>query len=341
MKKNITILFFCFVAIASAQTLSPYITTVFDYSPAPGQFINVLPKYEQGDTQQQMNQKAQEAIANNKRYLVCLGGWGGSITFGFDHMITNQPGAYDLQILGNTHDGGAEPGIVYVSFDENDNGLPDDTWYEIAGSEYNQPTTKHNYTLTYYRTPADHQPVPNGSIVDAQYIKYADTEGNIGYIEKNSYHTQDYYPQWIEADSLVFVGTLLAKNATFNRETGIFWLSSYDYGYADNHPNTSDSSKINLEWAVDAEGNPANLQGIHFVRIQTGVSQSCGWIGETSTELMGAIDLHTPTALQVSNEAEDNVEKIYNLQGQQIICPQKGHVYIIKTKNGKTIKQLF
>ena len=45
----------------------------------------------------------------------------------------------------------AEPGIVLVSKDTNGNGLEDDEWYELAGSEYNSPATTKNYTITYYR----------------------------------------------------------------------------------------------------------------------------------------------------------------------------------------------
>ena len=72
--------------------------------------------------------------------MVSLGGWGGYITFGFDHPVENKDG-YDLQILGNafymsgsTEYGSSEPGIVLVSRDENGNGLPDDKWFELKGS---------------------------------------------------------------------------------------------------------------------------------------------------------------------------------------------------------------
>ncbi|MDR2473394.1 MAG: hypothetical protein LBD53_07550, partial [Tannerella sp.] len=38
------------VASFTAHAQSPYINKVYDYVPAPGQFINVLPEYEPGDT---------------------------------------------------------------------------------------------------------------------------------------------------------------------------------------------------------------------------------------------------------------------------------------------------
>ena len=65
----------------------------------------------------------------------------------FDHTVINVKGKKDFMILGNSFysdlpeyqekkGGSCEPGIVMVSFDTNQNGLPDDEWYELAGSEY-------------------------------------------------------------------------------------------------------------------------------------------------------------------------------------------------------------
>ena len=38
-------------------------------------------------------------------------------------------------IQGNAFDSSNEPGIVWVMQDVNGNGLPDDEWYELRGSE--------------------------------------------------------------------------------------------------------------------------------------------------------------------------------------------------------------
>ena len=35
---------------------SPYITKVYEYRPAPGQFVNELPKYTEGDTEESMRE---------------------------------------------------------------------------------------------------------------------------------------------------------------------------------------------------------------------------------------------------------------------------------------------
>ncbi len=284
---------------------SPYITRVYEYCPAPGQFVNEMPKYEEGDTYADILQKAEESISGTNDVLVSLGGYGGYITFGFDHSVMNVPGEKDFRIWGNafyeltnpdSRGGSAEPGIVMVSYDENCNGLPDDPWYELAGSEYYKPSTRHAYGITYHR-PDPARPVESdetGFLDDVYYIAWDDTDGTHGYLAKNIYHDQDYFPKWVTGDELSFTGTLLPQNAIDESGEGRYYvLYSYDWGYVDNHPNDyADLNSFDISWAVDSQGNPVHLLAIDFVRVYTGVNQYCGWLGETSTELCRARDLH-------------------------------------------------
>lgn len=46
---------------------TPYITKVLEFVPCPGQFVNVLPEFEEGDTQEAMNEKVLQLIGKNKR----------------------------------------------------------------------------------------------------------------------------------------------------------------------------------------------------------------------------------------------------------------------------------
>ena len=283
---------------------SRYIATVYEYRPAPGQFVNQLPQYQDGDTEEKMRQKAEEYIAGTNNQAITLGGYGGYVTFGFDHTVVNVPGQKDFKILGNAFYGGsglqaggsAEPGIVMVSFDSNGNGIPDDEWYELAGSEYYKPETQHHYTITYLRPSADHvaTPITGTAITDSSYIRWDDNDGNTGYIARNSFHRQEYFPQWLADEQLTFTGTLLANNAVDESGKGSYYvLNTYDWGYADNHPNDAEEKvSFDIAWAVDAEGHKINLPGADFIRVYTGVNQQCGWIGEISTEITGAEDLH-------------------------------------------------
>ena len=302
-KRTLFILFCCLCAIQLSAQPSPYITHVWEYMPAPGQFVNELPEYTEGDDAEDMRQKAEEAIAYNAGHTITLGGWGGYVVFSFDHEVQNVAGQTDLLVLGNafysdvTHPengGSSEPGVVYVSRDVNGNGTPDDPWYEIAGSEI--ASSNRNYRVTYFRPSADHVRTPNAteSLVDTTYIYWRDINGATGYMAQNRYHLQSYFPLWLSDARLTFNGTLLPPNAMLYQEDGHtkYVMMNYAYGYADNHPNNTTAAEINLDWAVNAQGQPANLTGIHFVKVQTGTHQQCGWIGEISTEVNGASDLH-------------------------------------------------
>ena len=254
----------------STKTYSPYISRVYEYLPAMGQFVNVLPKYEEGDDAEAMCRKCEQAIANNAGGMICLGGWGGYITFGFDHTVENKEG-YDLRILGNAFlmsgnetYGSSEPGIVLVSRDENKNGLPDDEWYELKGSLYDNPATKHHVSKTYTRE--------------------SDTI-------RNPFHQQPYYPQWVEAESITFTGALLPP--TTENISGQNVQRILDFGYADNKPNSDkEGTSFDISWAVDADGKSISLPCIDFVRIYTAVDEAYEGTGELSTEVSGAIDLH-------------------------------------------------
>ncbi len=294
------------IAVHTEQVAySPYITQVYEYRPAPGQFINEMPEYIKGDTEETMRQKVEDCLAYNARGTVSLGGYGGYVVVGFDHTITNRPGVCDFQILGNATyansgieglvGGACEPGIVMVSCDTNGNGEPDDVWYELAGSEYHKSETIKGYRITYTRPDEGKEPTASDkpNVTDATYIRWDDNESTTGYVAKNAFHKQSYYPLWLTDETLTFHGTRLPDNGIDkNGDGSSYFLTAYDYGYADNHPNASEQSHFDIAWAVNHKGESVQLSGIDFVKIYTGVNQYNGWIGECSTEVMGVTDLH-------------------------------------------------
>ncbi len=290
--------------------VNPYITSVFDYRPAVGQFVNVLPKYETGDTQATMNEKVLRAIGNNARSLISLGGWGGYVVVGFDHTVPNVNGLRDFRVLGNAFcnpttpvGGSCEPGIIMIARDANGNGLPDDEWYEIAGSAHRNVTAEPFYSIaqqagldvalyTDYQI-VYHRPEVETEEPNEQYARWTDNKQGESYLVKNSTHLQSYYPQWIEDNTLTFSGTRLPQNAIDKSGVGQnFVLYRFTYGYADNDANSSVECSIDIDWAVDDEGKAVSLNGIDFIKIYTGINQQNGWIGECSTEISGIEDLH-------------------------------------------------
>ena len=132
MSKKIVILILALVCVKTMQ--AQYISEVLEYKPAPGQFINSSPW----------------GIPNSAKSLIggvtgsmSLGAFGGYVVFKFANPVENDPDnpyGVDFTIYGNPLDEWSEQGIVSVMQDENGNGLPDDTWYELAGSDYAELT---------------------------------------------------------------------------------------------------------------------------------------------------------------------------------------------------------
>lgn len=267
-----------------AQPYNPYVAHVYAYRPAPGQFVNQLPKWQEGYTEQNMLDEVLKRIGKERNSFITLGAFGGYVVFGFDHIVPNLKGT-DLFIEGNAFEGSSEPGIVMVAYDANGNGQPDDEWFELAGSEYHNPQTIHNYSVTYYRPDAQNTNPDT-------YIKWTDNQGKQGYIPKNEYHKQNYYPEWIKEDSYTLSGCRLPNNGS---EQDDMWnLKAFAFGYVDNLFGKlgTGEQEFDLSWAVDAQGNPVKLAGISFVKVYCAENQLCGWLGETSTEVKSATDIH-------------------------------------------------
>lgn len=260
---------------------SPYVSIVHEFTPAPGQFVN---ENYTATTPQEACDYASGRLAQQQ--FVSLGAFGGYIIVGFDHSIkSGGEGVMDLQITGNAHSSSSEPGIIWVSQDENGNGLPDDTWYELRGSEYGKPETWQDYAVTYYR--------PSGPGMN---VEWTDNRGNSGTVDyMKSFHSQDYYyPAWIEADMYTLRGTRLEDRLVDESGNGTLWIGyPFDWGYADNWSDTDpDIDKFSISNAVLWNGDPANLTYIDFVKVQCGVQAKGGMTGEQSTEITLVRDLH-------------------------------------------------
>ena len=133
-----------------------------------------------------------------------------------------------------------------------------------------------------------------------KYIRWTDNQNNEGYKVKNVYHNQSYYPAWVDKDELQFKGIRLPNNAInegkfnpgINQGSVYYVLYGFRYGYVDNYPNLHDNSAIDIDWAIDKEGNAVHLPGIHFVKVYNAINQENGWLGECSTEVERGEDLH-------------------------------------------------
>jgi hypothetical protein len=244
-----------------------YVTDLFEFNPAPGQFINTT----LGDT------TAAKGTLKTDQGLVSLGAWGGYITVGFDHTILDKDGQPDFIVYGNAFSLFAEPGVVWVMQDTNGNGKPDDTWYEIQGSAFHNDGYTRNYAVTYTRPACDTCSVP-----------WKDNKGKTGVVQTNIFNAHAYYPIGLKTSTYTLTGSLLPSTRINMDDPSFITSGSFDYGYGDN---TAGGDKIDIATAIDANGNKANLKGVDFVKVQTGILFNMGWLGEQSTEFCGAADL--------------------------------------------------
>ncbi len=279
-----------------------FISKVFDYVPAPGQFINTPIGSNAGA----------KSLAGKVGGAVSLGAFGGYIVVGFDKPVENDPVnpyGIDFTVFGNASQNSSEPANVFVMKDENGNGLPDDTWYLLAGSDYWFESTITNYKITY------HNPKMN----KAADVPWTDNQNGSGVVTANTYHTQPYYPLAdsfpdINQDNYTLEGPKIADRLD-NSRTEYIVSQKYPFGYADNlprmmtkegwepdNPYTFDiegagGDAFDISWAIDSQDNYVNLDKIDFIKIQTAVNSSAGWLGELSTEITGIVDVAPDTCI--------------------------------------------
>ncbi len=273
-----------------------FVSGVKDYIPAPGQYTNA---------EFLGTPAAANSLIGSNKGMVSLGAFGGSITLYFAQGIQNDPAnpyGVDFAIYGNSTPTWSEPGIIQVMKDENKNGIPDETWFEIAGSDHYWNSTLFGYGVTYL----------NSGLNQASDIQWTDNQGNTGIIPENSFHQQTYYPRAdyfpdVAAGQYTLKGTRISGRIDVSNP-GVVNSYRRAFGYADNTPVLSATEKlpdnpytpeiegsggdaIDIGWAVDQNLNPVLLDEINFIRISTGMNALAGWLGEISTEITGIRDV--------------------------------------------------
>jgi hypothetical protein len=226
-------------------------------------------------------------------YNISLGSCCGYVIAGFDHSVDNSGGDWDLLIKGNPYGYQSEPGIIWVSQDENGNGLPDDTWYELAGSEYGTENSIYEYAITYYK-PSKRQSA----------TKWVDNQGKSGSVPYMSdWNTKDYYWQdWVPLEAgntRTYFGTQLRDRSSYTNGTST--IPPYEWGYTDNESSIDyyNEEKVGIAIghykisnAKTFDHKDANLKYIDFVKVQTGQIGSTPNLGDISTEVHYISDYH-------------------------------------------------
>jgi hypothetical protein len=178
------------------------------------------------------------------------GGFGGYSVFKFDHSVEKKgTGGEEIKIGGNAFGGWNEAGAIWVSQDENNNGDPDDTWYELKGSHTFASNTLRRYAVTF-----------------RDDYTWVDNRGNGG-----TYPRLQAYPN-STGPELTLSGTCL--------DTSVVSTGDVIWGYAD----VFDNGRVSLSNAVQADGTSVDLPFIDFLKIVTAVHYADPIFGERSTE---------------------------------------------------------
>jgi len=294
----------CVVVVAgAARADTPFATTIIDFYPAPGQFVND-DLYDDpikalgcpfGDNPEEPNNES----------LVSLGGFGGSITLGFDHTIRDDPAnpfgldaivyGNSLWVTGNPNRKWGECGSIEISRDANSNGSADDPWYLIPGSHITDPTGQHEEQTwdvdvgDPVNPPADESWIPPGRTgvwttegyrLPAAVFETVIMENPNGpdAVEEGVFGYADFSPTQALPDGV---------------DAEVFYTrpdNPFEVGLTDG---CGGGDGFDIAWAIDpATGEPANLNGFDFIRLTTTVNRVV-WdppFGELSTEINAVAD---------------------------------------------------
>lgn len=231
---------------------------------------------------------------------VSLGAAGGYVQYDMGGFISDDPAnpyGVDFIVYGNAFNGNPEAASVQVSQD----GVK---WYELAGSLYYADKTMRNATISYqkradgiyYTLDGTNWTLFKNSL--AWWPEYTDE----GY--GNVYGGNGSGVLWsTDRNTITFSGVTLVKDTDITND--------YQFGYADVHINGSSygaavnpysitntgngGDGFDIAWAVNADGTPANLPSIRYIRVytsaaldSTGAAMTVPSIfGETSAEVCG------------------------------------------------------
>lgn len=301
------------IAQTGAAQWSPFAARVLDFSPAPGQFVQ----------SPQFNDPARAlgppvgggTIAPDTTKVVSLGGFGGSITLGFDHRVMDDPRnplGLDAIVYGNaSYVNGhpnrrfAEAATIEIAIDANSNALADDAWYVVRAP--NLPVVPALALST--RTWDDNIPDPLFPPTEPQWIP----PGRVGQWQSSAF----------ELPTLVFgAGVLQNPLGLASTVEGIWGVGDHTPTLllgdtdADNLVDAPDASPawfytvpddplgvgitrgsgggdaFDIAWAVDPHtGLPAWLPGFDFIRLTTAVDAINPVLGEVSAEVSAVADV--------------------------------------------------
>ena len=316
---------------ASALASSPFSTAVVDYSPAPGQFVN--DSYFNNPAASLGRPYAGGFMDPENSSLTSLGGFGGTLTLGFDHTVFDDPAnpfGLDAIVFGNAlfvsghpNRRWAECGVIEISRDLNTNGLADDPWYLIPGShitdlagQYDSQTWDDDVADSTY-PPSDALWLPmdfSGQWTTATWhlpsalfeVQILENPLGLDATEEAVFGYVDYAPTLklgdIDGDNQVEDPDAVPEEFYVRPDNPfVVGLTLGSCG----------GDAFDIAWAVDpVTGEPANLDGFDFVRLTTAVNAVIMPFGELSTEIDAVADVAEGQLGDAENDGDIDLDDV-------------------------------
>ncbi len=310
--------------LAGTAAASDFATRVVSYSPAPGQFV-LNPSF--NDPSRALGAPiGGGTLAADHSKVVSLGGFGGSITLGFDQTVLDDPAnplGLDAIVFGNSIWAGGSPNrrfaecaVIEISRDVNANGLADDAWYLIPGSHLASPPTGEQWFTQTWDDDLDDPTYPPSSAAwipkgftgqwttsgfRLPHTPFGDGVAGILVNPNGSGATIEGVWGYADTSPTLVLGDTDADNSV--DESGIAPEEFYTVpddphavgigpGFGTRAGRGGGGDAFDIAWAIDpATGAPAAIDGFDFIRISTGVVRIDPLLGETSPEIGGAADV--------------------------------------------------
>jgi hypothetical protein len=204
-----------------------------------------------------------------------LGAAGGYEVWTVDH----QPSYF---IDGNPFGSWHESGVVWMQEDNNGNGLPDETWYELRGGDEDDPAWKgyitRRYAVSFFTGDGTVNQLgrpPHYTGTAAAATCWVDSKGRTGILPGG------FPSKWgVAGNWVTYTCTLLRDNGD------IFTGNIRDLaasGYVD-----TPTTIFPVNKAMRADGTPVNLTAVKFIKVQTGIFRYGASVGDISTEIYSA-----------------------------------------------------
>lgn len=269
------------------EELKPNPVRVLDFVPAPG-----LNQPEEFKTKQIALDKAFEQMKGGGGNLY-LGAFGGYLIVGFDHTIMNRPGYCDFTTQYGGGDTNISPSTIWVAYDANGNGNPDDEeWYEIKGSEHGGDNDLGMQTYT-YKTKKD----------EGGYA-WTTQSGESGLVADEPPFVNIKIAPWLADAGETF--TLSGRQLKPVKKEGNMFgeILPFAWGYACNQPNNSNQAAIDIDWAIDKDGNSVHLPGVDFIKVINAIQGMRPYMGEYRYQVKAIQDLHLLSKEITTEEAQ-------------------------------------